>query len=131
MQSPTGDYMFGRGQANFYIDSAYAVAQSAMTRLRLFVGEYFPDLAQGMDWQSDVLGFQTAAVYDAAVQKCISGTQGFAAFVDYSSVLDVKRVLHINARITTIFTGLAVPIVVAVPVSGYGVGGYNTRPYGG
>jgi hypothetical protein len=132
MLSPTGDYMFGLGQANFYVNSPQAVAQSVMTRLRLWVGEYFPDTSQGMDWKTDVLGFTNAGQYDQAVQACISGTQGFASFINYSSSLNsVTRLLSISASIMTIYSSQPVPIVTTVSLVGYGVGGYSTRPYGG
>jgi len=129
-ETGSGDYTFGHANADFYIDEPGAVGQAVKTRPRLFLGEYFVDTSLGMPWQTQVFGYTRKDSYDAAVRLCISETQGFLAFVSYSSVLDsTQRILHIRSTITTIYSNQ--PISLSVPVLlGYGVGGYNTRPYG-
>ena len=45
--SPTGDPLWGQGQGNYLADLE-AVALLLQTRLRLFVGEWWADLADGL-----------------------------------------------------------------------------------
>jgi hypothetical protein len=130
-ETATGDYVFGQGDADFFVDEPRAVAQAIKTRLRLFQGEYFVDTTVGMPWQTRVLGYNKSDTYDAAIRKTISDTEGFAKFISYSSSLDkVTRLLTVNSKVSTNFSGQVAESVVAVPVSGYGIGGYGTRPYG-
>jgi hypothetical protein len=130
-ETATGDYVFGQGEADFFVNEPAAVAQAVKTRLRLFQGEYFPDTTVGMPWQTRVLGYSKPETYDAAVRQTISATEGFANFVTYSSSLDkVSRLLTVDSKINTSFSGQPSQMTVAVLVSGYGIGGYGTRPYG-
>ena len=130
-QTASGDYVFGAGPDDFFVDEPKAVAQAVETRLKLFVGEYFPDLTVGMPWQSQVLGFNSSDTYDAAIRNCISATQGFDSFVTYSSKLNtIARTLTVNAKINTIYSGQTAPLSITFLLSGYGVGGYSIRPYG-
>ena len=130
-ETATGDYVFGQGDADFFVNEPGAVAQAVKTRLRLFLGEYFVDTTVGMPWQTRVLGYNRSDTYDAAVRATISQTEGFANFVNYSSDLDkVKRILTVGGLINTVYSGQPTQLSVAVLVSGYGIGGYGTRPYG-
>lgn len=130
-ESATGDYQFGLGTANFYVNSPQAVAQAIKTRLLLFLGEYFLDTTLGMAWDTEVFGFNTASLYDDLIKDMISGTEGFDSFVSYSSSLDtVTRVLTVDAVVNTIYSGQPIAVSVPLPVTGYGVGPYNSNPYG-
>ena len=130
-ETATGDYVFGQGEANFFVNEPAAVAQAVKTRLRLFQGEYFPDTTIGMPWQTRVLGYNKQDTYDAAIRATISQTLGFGNFINYSSSLDkITRMLTIGSKINTIYSGQPTQLSVAVLVSGYGIGGYGTRPYG-
>lgn len=123
--SPCGDYMFGQGSANFLVNSPAGVAQAIQTRLLLFKGTYFLDLTQGMDWDNDVLGFNTASLYDQAIQNQVLGTQGVTSLASYSSSFDsVTRVLTVTGIASNIY-GEPVGFTVPIPTSGYGI-----TPYG-
>lgn len=87
----TGDYTFGQGQSNFWIDQPEAVAQSVFTRLMLFTGQWFLDLADGTDWQTQVLGERTRQTRDIVVRDRVLTTQGVAAMLSYGSVMDDDR----------------------------------------
>jgi hypothetical protein len=130
-QDANGDYVFGHGKVDFYIDQPAVFAQAVKTRLRLFLGEYFVDTTVGMPWQSQVLGFNAESVYDGAVRNCITETPGFLNFVRYNSVLERRtRLLTIDALVNSVYS--QVHISDKVPTSlGYGEGGYGENAYGG
>jgi hypothetical protein len=131
-QDANGDFVFGHGKIDFYVDEPAFFAQAVKTRLRLFRGEYFVDTTAGMPWQSRVLGYNTKDVYDGAVRTCIKETPGFLSFVSYTSSLDrTTRVLTINAAVNSAYSNHAVSISDKVPVgTGYGVGRYGETGYG-
>jgi len=83
--SPTGDFVFGRGQNDFYIDQPEAVAQAVATRLRLWTGQWFLDTSDGMDWLNEVLGVGTANTRDIAIQMRAVQTPGVVELQGYSS----------------------------------------------
>lgn len=129
-ESSTGDYLFGQGDANFLINTPATVAQAVKTGLLLFLGEYFADTTVGMPWDTDVFGFNTASIYDAAIQQQIEQTEGVRSIVNYSSSLNrVTRTLTINCTIDTIYSGIAV-VNIPIPLFGYGIGGISLNPYG-
>lgn len=97
----TGDMTFGRGAANFYVNTPSGVGQCIMTRLKLIVGEWFLDTTAGTDWGGKILGRQTANSYDAEIKRVILGTQGVTSLVAYSSALSAGRGLTINAQVLT------------------------------
>lgn len=108
-----GDYTFGQGQANFLIDSPACVAQSVLTRLRLWQGEWFLDKTEGTPWTQQVLGEHTLALYDIAIRQRVLGTDGVIAIDDYSSTLDpVTRALSVAMTISTRFGTAQVAAVI-------------------
>jgi hypothetical protein len=116
--SATGDMTFGQSQLNYLINTPQAVAQSAQTRLLLFLGEWFLDSSQGTPWDTQVLGKYTQGLYDSVIQSRITQTAGCTGIVpgSYSSVLDtVKRTLTISCQINTQYGG---PVPVSVTFQG-------------
>ncbi|WP_038367829.1 hypothetical protein [Bosea sp. UNC402CLCol] len=83
-----GDYSFGRGKQDFWIDQPEAVAQSVQTRLGLWQGEWFLDQTEGMTWKTEVLGVRTANTRDPAIRRRVLGTTGVKAITSYSSNLN-------------------------------------------
>lgn len=101
---PDGDYSFGRGSADFWVDVPDAVAQAVKTRLFLFEGEWFLDSREGMTWNTEVLGVRTANTRDPAIRRRVLGTQGAKSLLDYSSSLDRDaRDFSVNLTIDTIY----------------------------
>jgi len=99
--SPTGDYVMGGGTAQFLVNSPEAVAQAVETRLKLFAGEWFLDTAEGLPLTS-ILGNNTQALYDQAIQERIIKTDGVLAITEYTSSLN-NRALTVSATISTIY----------------------------
>ncbi len=86
--SPTGDFTFGQGKANFLVDSPATVGQAILTRLRLWTGEWFLDLTEGTPWLTGILGRNGTGAADLAIQNRILGTPGVVSIVSYSSYLN-------------------------------------------
>ncbi|MFA9439390.1 hypothetical protein ACDA63_07115 [Uliginosibacterium sp. sgz301328] len=98
-----GDYTFGTG-GDFLRDSPETVAQAVRTRLDLWRGEWFVDTSDGTPWQTEVLGKNTAATYEAAIKRRIVGTEGVTQLVDFSSSYDGDtRRLTVTATIDTAY----------------------------
>jgi hypothetical protein len=102
MLSATNDYVFGNGPGEFLVDSPAAVAQAILTRLRLIQGEWFLDSTVGIPYNTQVLGFGTSGLRDAAIQTAIQNTPGVNQIVSYSSQL-VGRAYSVQATVNTIY----------------------------
>jgi hypothetical protein len=98
--SPTGDYVFGKRET-FLQDSPAAVAQAALTRLKLFAGEWFLNSAEGLNLHN-ILGVNTAATRDAEVQQRILGTPGVKSITAYSSNVNIRS-FSVNVTVDTIY----------------------------
>jgi len=100
--SPTGDYTFGQGSADFLVNSPDAVGQAIITRLKLLQGEWFLDVTEGTPYSTQILGKTTATQRDAAIRARILGTQGVKSIISYASSL-VGRALSVTAMVNTIY----------------------------
>jgi hypothetical protein len=102
-----GDMTFGHGQANFLINSPACVGQSVLTRLRLLVGEWFLDTADGTPWRTQILSAtikNTIPLYDRAIRQRVLLTAGVTGIAQYSSNLDnISRKLTVSMTIDTIY----------------------------
>jgi len=99
---PTGDYVFGHQQKDFYIDQPEAVGQAVLTRLELLYGEWWLDITEGTDWNRKVLGTHTDRTRDALVQSRILGTLGVTTLNAYASQL-IERGFRVQANFGTIY----------------------------
>jgi hypothetical protein len=108
-----GDYTFGFGANNFYVDVPDAAGQAAYTRLRLIQGEWFLDLREGTPWNTQILGKGTVPLYDRVIKERVLGTQGLVNGINtnvikdlagYDSQLDgIKRHLSVDITVDTVF----------------------------
>ena len=100
----TGDMTWGRGQANFLVNSPAAVGQIVKTRLGLWVGDWFLNITEGTPYRTAVLGFRTDATRDPAMRARILGTNGVTAIATYASQLQRStRAYTVQATITTAY----------------------------
>lgn len=122
---PDGDYTFGQ-QNEYLTNSAASVAQAVLTGLLLHQGEQFNNLDVGMPWETQVLGYGTKSLYDAAIKNQILQTQGVLAIISYSSTINpAKRSLFVSATMKTIFGPVDFNKLFG------GLGGYGISPFGG
>lgn len=106
-----GDYSFGSGQLDFYRDIPEAVGQAAMTRLKLWLGEWFLNIEEGTPFMLGILGKQSKDVADITIQERVQETQGLVNIEEYSSVLDAdNRALSVTMTINTIYGPTALQV---------------------
>lgn len=99
-----GDYSFGNGQADFYRDVPEAVGQSVLTRLRLWLGEWYLDITQGTPYPTGVLGKKTKEQADVTIQDRITTTDGMVDIQNYTSAVDPdNRDMTVSVDLDTIY----------------------------
>lgn len=104
------DMTFGRGQLNFYRDQAEVPAQVALTRMYLFLSEWFLDITDGMPWKTQVLGRYTENTRDPAVRMRILGTPGITGIATYASQEDRNlRSFRVQVAVDTAFGPIVIP----------------------
>lgn len=107
----TGDYSFGHGDLDFYIDEPLAVGQSVQTRLLLWTGEWFLNIDEGTPYMVGVLGKRSESVANVTIQDRILNTVGVNDIADYTSTLDpYTRGMTISCTLDTIYGPTALEI---------------------
>lgn len=113
VEPETGDMRFGSGQADFWRDVPDGVAQHVQSRLQLYRGEWFLDIADGTPWRTEVLGKYTGPTRDMVLRARILETPGVTAITAYDSALNRDtRAFTAQATISTQYgaTTVQVPI---------------------
>lgn len=102
--SPSGDYTFGNGQADFYRDVPEAVGQACETRLTLWLGEWFLDITVGTLYLQGILGKHSIELANVTVQQRALGTQGLSDLTNFVSAIDPdSREYSVQFSIDTIY----------------------------
>lgn len=100
----TGDYSFGNGQADFYRDVPEAVGQSVLTRLLLWLGEWYLNTDDGTPYMTGILGKHSKESADVTIQDRITTTDGITDFQNYESVIDPdNRAMTVQVDLDTIY----------------------------
>lgn len=99
-----GDYMFGRGDNTWLVNSPEAVAQAVKTRFLLWYGQWFLDTTAGTPWIQSVLGKQKPETYNLAIRQRLLETPGVKAIQAFDTTMDsaTRRVVF-TATIDTIY----------------------------
>ena len=130
----SGDMVYGHGSADFWVDVPQLTVQKIITGLNLFLGDFFLNTAAGMPWLTQVIGFGTNSLYDAAIQQQILTTPSVTAINAYSSSLNNStRLLTVDVEGQSLFGPFSLSIDLPFappPGGGYGVGGYSQNGYG-
>jgi hypothetical protein len=79
------DVSYGRGFQSYAINTPGAVGLAALTRMEMWTGQWFNNLADGMAWQNGVLGPRTSGTRDALVRARLLGTPNVNAIASFSS----------------------------------------------
>lgn len=99
-----GDMQLGQGSANFYSNSADGVAQMVYTRLKLWLGEWYLDTADGTDWFGKCLGKNTVDSALLEIKRRIMATEGVSEIKNLSASIEpTNRRLSVQGVITTIY----------------------------
>ena len=106
-----GDYSFGASQLDFYRDVPEAVGQAAMTRLLLWIGEWFLNIEEGTPFMQGILGKHSKEIADTTIQDRVLGTEGLLNIEDYFSEINGEnRAMAVNMTINTIYGPTVVQI---------------------
>ena len=98
--SANGDYVLGHGTTDFLQNTPQAVAQSVMTRLALWQGQWFIDTDEGTPWFQGILGKGDFA--ESLVKERILTTQGVLSISEFESILNPDtRSMTITVTIET------------------------------
>lgn len=111
LEANTGDYLFGSGQSDFYVDVPEAVGQSIYTRLMLWTGQWFADLTQGTPWATEVLGTGTRWTRDIVIQNVVQNTVGVTDIAAYASTVNVNTRTFVAAITVDTTYGAAVQVI--------------------
>lgn len=113
-----GDRVFGRDQKAFWINVPDGVAQAVLTRLQLYLGEWFLDTSDGTDWRHKVLGNRTATLYGPMLRTRILQTRGVVELVSFASQLNRDtRALGIQGEINTLYGDIALIPTALTPLN--------------
>lgn len=108
-----GDYSFGNGLDDFWINVPEAVAQAAYTWLKLFQGEWFLDITQGTPWFQGVLGVYNQANADSLLKdQIVNNVTGVQDISEFQSTSDqtIRKYSIVTCELNTIFGPTSVQI---------------------
>lgn len=94
-----GDMTFGQSELNFFINDVDGVAQSVMTRLRLWVGEWFLDLSEGTQYSQAMLGKDKKQTIEPSLRLRILETPGVTSIETFEIIFDSE-----NRKVTILST---------------------------
>jgi len=116
---PTGDYAWGRGLADFWVDVPDAVALAAVYRLALWEGDWWLNLAAGTPYAAQIIGRGKTATRDPVLRARVLGTPGVQTISGWSSNLDRDtRRFTVSAQIVTRFSSFAIAFLAPLPQRG-------------
>lgn len=110
--SPSGDYVFGQGNQEFYYD-VEAVGQAIKTRLDLLLGTFWRDLNDGLPLFQKILPSSGSPAnlltVDSIIQKRIAETQDVTAITFFQSVFngDTRRA-DFETTVETLYSTLSI-----------------------
>ncbi|WP_171505527.1 hypothetical protein [Acinetobacter haemolyticus] len=102
--SSDGDYVFGSGKNDFLVNTPEAVAQAILTRLKLWLGEWFADTSDGTGWNQSIVGKHSKNLYELTLRQRVLETQGVVNIIDFQSTLDPDtRRLTVSMTANTVY----------------------------
>lgn len=107
--SATGDWLFGKGYAD-YLTGQAAIQQSIQTRILMFLNECFFATNAGLDWFT-YLGSKNDLQIQLACAATILNTYGVTSVVQVYVNLTSTRQFSISYTVQTIFSSQAGQLV--------------------
>ena len=99
-----GDYVFGVGVNSFLINSLEAVVLVVLTRLKVWVGEWFADTSDGTGWNQSILGKRSGNLYELTLRQRVLETPGVQSIEEFEGDLDPEtRKLTVSIVLNTIY----------------------------
>ena len=104
-----GDMAFGHQQIDFHRNTPEAVAQAILTRLKLWLGEWFIDQTEGTPYAQAVLGKHTQTSVAHALRSRILGTPNVTELTNFELHTDVnQRATSVSAQVQTAYGPVAI-----------------------
>lgn len=104
-----GDFVTGHGAADFYADQVEAIAQSILTRLRLWRGEWFLDTAEGTPYKEEALGVRRLRTAGPAIRRRIATTSGVTEVKEFNVSYDSEtRHLSVACTVATAYGDISI-----------------------
>ena len=107
--SPSGDYLFGFGNTSFATDLE-AVRQAIQTKLKLFQGEYWEDLNDGLPFFQQIAGISDKSTIDMVIRTRILETPHVTGILSFVSTLDSARKYKATVSVETDYGTTAVGV---------------------
>ncbi|MEB3790441.1 hypothetical protein [Acinetobacter sp. IK40] len=102
--SSDGDYVFGSGKNDFLVNTPGTVAQAILSRLKLWLGEWFADTADGTGWNQSIVGKHSKNLYELTLRQRVLETPGVVNIMDFQSSLDPDtRRLTVTMTVNTVY----------------------------
>ncbi len=99
-----GDYCFGTGLNDFYVDQPEAVAQAIDSRLGLWLGEWFGNTSEGTGWTQAILGKDSQNLYELMLRQRVLETTGVVSIEQFESSMNTQaRRLKVSMVVNTIY----------------------------
>ncbi len=98
------DFRFGHGLEDYWINQPEGVGQAVESRLRLALGDWFLNTADGTPWATKVLGKRTENTRNPVIKARILGTPGVKGIVSYAAQLQRDpRAWAAQVRLDTVY----------------------------
>lgn len=92
-------------RGKMFLTEREAIAQTIVTRLKLFLGEYFRDITDGTPWFQQILGkFESLNAVEALLRNRIARTQGVVRLLSFNLDYDINtRALSVSSTVLTVY----------------------------
>lgn len=92
-------------RGKMFLTGREAIAQTIVTRLKLFLGEYFRDVTDGTPWFQQILGkFENLNAVEAILRNRIARTQGVVRLLSFAMQYDLgSRTLSVQSQVLTVY----------------------------
>ncbi len=90
-------------RGKMFLSGREAIAQTIVTRLKLFLGEYFRDVNDGTPWFQNILGkFENINAVEALLRNRIARSPGVVRLLSFNMQFDLEtRSLSIQTQVLT------------------------------
>src|SRR5690606_15887722 len=90
-------------RGRMFLTERAAIAQTVVTRLKLFLGEYFRDVTDGTPWFQQILGKpENLNAVEAILRNRIARTPGVVRLLSFELQFDLdSRTLSVQAQVLT------------------------------
>ena len=90
-------------RGKMFLSGREAIAQTVVTRLKLFLGEFFRDVTDGTPWFQQILGkFENLNAVEALLRNRIARSPGVIRLLSFALQFDLdSRTLSVQAQVLT------------------------------